>query len=62
MNDYKRFDELSRLIDAQRAICERLHDEWISACKALNGFEREQSALFRKMATELPPSQDRGAP
>lgn len=49
MSDQERFDQLSKLADAQRAIVHRLYDEWSAACKVLNDFEREQSRLFRKM-------------
>ncbi len=56
MSDHERFDQLSRLIDAQRAVCERLYREWTEACKGLNNFEREQSAIFRRMASPQPPA------
>lgn len=54
MNEHERFDELSSLIAAQTAIVEGLYDKWNAACKMLNNYEREQSALFRRMADRSP--------
>lgn len=52
MSGQERFDELGPIVEAQRAIVHRLHDEWSSACKVLQNFEREQSAIFRKISDE----------
>jgi hypothetical protein len=52
MTEQERLDELGPVVEAQRAICHRLHDEWSAACKVLHGLEREQSAIFRSVSDE----------
>lgn len=52
MSEQERLDQLGPIVEAQRAIVHRLHDEWSAACKVLHNFEREQSTLFRKFTDE----------